>query len=279
MRFPNDQRRALQAGLARGLFSMRELRFASRGALAVAVVGALAVGAWMSPWSPAAMDRAERLAARGDVDGAVAAWLDIADHASGGRAQDALWQAAWLASVDVQDPQRSVELLRRFASEYPDSDRAPQALARLGTLYQLYLQDPVRAAEAWAQAGSTHPDHPDAGRWQLDAGLAFHAAGLPERAVEPLEAATEHDDTRVAAHLALGRLALAGDPAVAYDHYSEALQDADNDADRSLARLGAASALESLDDVDQALAELESADATDTAAQRRRARLEAREQR
>lgn len=257
----------------------RELRFVSRGAALVLVGGALFGGFWLSPWSPMGLDRAATLAASGETDRAVAAYMEIADGPGFPATRlDARWQAAWLASVDPTDPQRAVDLLRDFAQREPDTLRTAHAHERLGTLYRLYLGDLVRAAEAWQQAAALAPAAPEAGHWQLDAGLAYLDAGLPDKAAEPLLAATQTAEA-VPAHLALGRMFLAEQPTLAYEHYSAAVRLATDEADRSLARLGAATALESLDQVDEALAELEAGGDDDRVLQRRRARLEAREQR
>lgn len=266
--------------ISRRLLSVRELGFASRGAIGLALVGLLATGAWFSPWSPGAMDHAADLAARGDTDAAVGVYLRVADGpVLPSMARDARWQAAWVASVDTTQPQRAVELLRDFTSRYPADPLAAQAFERLATLYSLYQGDPVRAAEAWESAAAVSPASPDAGRWLVEAGLAYSDADLPERAATALRAATAHPSQAVAAHLGLGRLLLAQDPAKAYDHYTAALGLARDEQDTTVARLGMASALEALDRVDQALAELEGADGSDPAVARRRARLQARERR
>ncbi len=259
------------------LLHKHELRFVLGRAALVAALGLVALGTAMSPWSPLALDRAASLAAGGDDTAAIDAYLDLASTAGSQQARDdAAWKAAWLASVDAGDPQQAVELLRSYADAHPATARAATAQDRLGTLYQLYLQDPIRAAEAWQAAAQAAPDAPDVGRWQLDAGLAYLDAGLRDRAAAALDEATGHDSTFVAAQLALGRLSLADDPASAYDHYTLALGRAGTDGDRSLARLGVATALEGLDRVGQALAELEDSD-DDPALQRRRARLQARD--
>lgn len=266
--------------MSRRLLSRRELRFVSRGATVVVTAGLLAVGAWLTPWSPGAMDHAADLAAHGDTQAAIGVYLDIADGKGFPQTRaDARWAAAWLASVDAERPQQAVDLLRDFTRKHPDDPRVAQAWGRLGTMYSLYLHDDVRAAEAWQAAAASGPDHEDAGDWLLDAGIAYSDAGLAPRAVEVLTLAAAHPDTAVAAQLALGRLALGTDPATAYDHYSRALRQATEPADASLARLGIATALESLDRVDQALAELGSGDPGDAALTRRRARLEARDRR
>ncbi len=258
----------------------RELRFVGSRALVVIGLGILGGAFWFSPWSPAALDNAASLAARGDSDGAIAAYLDVADGpAFRGVREEALWQAAWLASVDGDHPQQAVELLRAYVQQAPGSARAAQAQERLATLYRLYLGDPIRAAEAWEHAADLSPAHAAAGRWQLDAGLAYMEAGLNDRARDAFDRAVAHPDVRVAAHLALGRVYLLDDPAAAYDHYSQALVSAQDPGDASLARLGAATALEALDEVGQALAELEGGDENDPALQRRRARLSARDRR
>ena len=266
--------------ISRRLFSRRERAFAARGALSVLGAGMLFGAFWLSPWSPGAQGRAGSLAASGQTDRAIEAYLDIAHGpACTAHQREALWQAAWLASVDPHDPQRAVDLMRGYVEAWPVSEHSAMAYERLATLYRLYLTDPVRAAEAWEKGAELLPASPDAARFQLEAGLAFVEAGLTERALPLLEAAAREPGQQVAAQLALGRITLPVDAARAYDHYAQALATAKDPADASLARLGAATALEALDQVDQALAELEGGDPADPALQRRRARLEARERR
>lgn len=270
----------MASSISRRLLSRRELRFVSRGAVVVSLGGLLVAAAWLTPWSPGAMDHAADLAAHGDTQAAIDVYLDIAD----GRGFDstrkqARWSAAWLASVDSAQPQQAVELLRDFTQRYPQDPLTARAWDRLGAVYSLYQRDSLRAAEAWQAAALVAPEHDDAGRWLLDAGLAYADADLADRAHDLLSQAATHPTQAVAAHLALGRLSLSTDPATAYGHYSSALGQADDPRDVSLARLGIATALESLDRVDQALAELEQGDSDDDALNRRRARLQARDRR
>jgi len=260
------------------LLSRRELRFATRGALGVGAVGLLVAAFWLSPWSPGALEHAAQLAAMGDTDQAIDVYLDVANGpAFAGTQRDARWSAAWLASVDDGDPQRALLLLRDYATRYPADPHAAQAWERLATLYRLHMHDPVRAAQAWDHAAAVSLSSPDAHRWKLEAGLAWIDAEQPERALVSLRAAAINPAQAPAAWLAMGRLQLSQDPAAAYDAYSKALTTSACEADASLARLGVATALESLDKVDQALAELDAGDRQDPALQRRRARLQAHE--
>lgn len=264
----------MRTDLSSLLLSRRELRFVTRGMVRLGLVGALAVGAWLSPLSPGPMMHAGDLAAAGQVDAAIEVYLHAAQsHLLPSTRREAHWAAASLASVDTTRPQRAIGLLRDFILQHPGHLESAQASARLGTLYLLYQHDPVRAAEAWGQAVAIAPQDPQAGQWLLDAGLVLSDAGLNDQGLAQLQRATQHPTQAFAAHFAMGRMTMALDPATAYGHYSAATRAATEEADQNLARLGAASALEALDRVDQAVAELSAVDSDQPELQRRRARL------
>ncbi len=264
----------MRTDLSSLLLTRRELRFVTRGMVRLGLVGALVVGGWLSPLSPGPMMHAGDLAASGQIDAAIDVYLHSAhSHLLPSTRREALWAAASLASVDTTRPQRAIDLLRDFVLQHPGQAETAQASARLGTLYLLYQHDPVRAAEAWGQAVATAPQDPQAGQWLLDAGLALADAGLSEQALTQLQRATEHPAQAFAASFAMGRLTMTVDPALAYGHYSAAARAATDGSDQNLARLGAASALEALDRVDQAVAELSAVETDEPGVQRRRARL------
>lgn len=255
------------------LLTRRELRFATRGMVRLGLAGALAAAGWLSPLSPGPLIHAGDLASSGRTDAAIEVYLHAADtQLLASSRLKARWAAASLASVDTSHPQRAIELLRGFVAEHPEDPLAAQALARLGTLYLLYQHDPVRAAEAWDQAVAIAPQDPSVGQWSLDAGLALADARLDEQAMVQLNRAATHPEQAFGARLAMGRLMLANDPVAAYEHYSAAARAAGNETDASLARLGAASALEALDRVEQAVAELSEAEADEPGVQRPRPR-------
>jgi hypothetical protein len=102
------------------LLSRRERRFVTRGMVRLGLVGAVAVGAWLSPLSPGPMMHAGDLAAAGQVDAAVEVYLHAAQqHLLPSTRLQAHWAAASLASVDTTRPQRAIDLLRDFVQTHP----------------------------------------------------------------------------------------------------------------------------------------------------------------
>lgn len=270
----------MRTGLAALLLSRRERRFLVRGMLGSAVVAGLGVLGWLSPLSPGPLLRAGDLAAEGRLDEAVALYEHTAErHWLAPIRADAAFAAASLASVDEQEPQRAVLLLRGFVAAHPDDQRVAEAWERLATLYLLFQHDPVRAAEAWQQAALAAPQDPRAGRWLLDAGLALADASLVERAEAVLELARAYPEQAGPAALTLGRLALKTDAGRAYRYFSEAAASSLGPAERELARAGMDSALEAMDRQMPALAEALPANGEDSGASLRRAGRAARSRR
>ena len=257
-----------------------ETRFLSRGLLVVMGVAIAGVSLWWSPWSPAAVERPAMLATAGFPNLALDAYVDLAHGwATEDTRAEALWRAGNLAAVDLRDPQRAVELFRELASDYPANAHTADARARLATLYALHLHDPLRAAESWEAAAAAGPDGPEAGERLLNAGLAFAEVGLTDRAELCLRGAAERPSLAVDAWLALGRVRLKERPAEAYAAYDAALRAGASGDDASLARLGLATALERMDRLDAALAELDEAAREgddDDVLRRRRNRLRSR---
>jgi tetratricopeptide (TPR) repeat protein len=247
------------------------------GALATVVV---CVAFWTSSLSPAALDRTAARAARGDVQGAVSAYLDQSDAlVSVQRRGEAMWRASVLTHVSLTDPQGAVVLLERLIENFPDHARVVDAHARIAMIQRHHDGDPIRAGVRWVAAASIDPAHPEAGRWMLDAGLAFADAGDLDNALSALRIAATRTEQAVAAHLAQGRIHLQRDPAQAYADYDAAFRAGAGVEAGRLAHLGMATALEYLDRRDAALAELDEAledGDIDAALQRRRNRLRAR---
>ena len=230
--------------------------------------------------SPAALDRTAAQAAAGDVDGAVSAYIDQANGLNSvERRGEALWRASVLTHVALSSPQHAVDLLEELIERFPEHPRVVDAHARIALIQRHHDGDAVRAGMRWVAAASIDPRHVDAGRWMLDAGLAFADAGDFDSALRAFRIAEARSEQTVAAKLAQGRIHLLRDPAQAYSDYDAAFRSgADQEAQR-LAQLGMATALEYLDRRDAALAELdeviEEGDA-DAALERRRDRLRAR---
>ena len=260
---PEAERRYLLTGIGTTIFTV------------VAVVGL-----WLSPLSPAHLDRTASQAASGDVPGAYDAYLDLANGwGPTERRGEALWRAAVMAHVSLNDVDASVHHLETLIEIFPEHARVSDAHARIGMVHRDHHGDPIRAGMRWVAAASVSPGHPNAGRWMLDAGLAFADAGAMDNAHTALAAAAMRPDQAVAARLAEGRLHLSTDPAQAYADYDAAFRAGAKEGARRLARLGMATALEYLDRREQALAELDDAadvGEEDSALRRRRDRLRAR---
>ncbi len=260
--------------------SIRERRYLWTGVgTALATVVAL-VGLWASPFSPVSLDNSALQAASGSPSDALEAYLEQADSwGSEHQRGEALWRAAVLSQVELADPDRAGEIIEDMITRFPSHARVPEAHARMAWIHSVHHKDPVQAGTRWVAAAAVAPSHPDAGRWMLDAGLAFAEAGDTGRAIVALAQAATRPDQAVAARMAQGRMRLSTDPAQAYVDYDAAFRAGATGEDKHLARLGMATALEHLDRREQALAELEEAaedGLNDAALRRRRTRLRAR---
>ena len=257
-----------------------EQRYLLSGFGVALVVVAGIVLLWMSPMSPAALDHTAAQAAKGDTRGAVASYLKQSNSwASDERKGESLWRAAVLTHISLSDTHAAAVLLEQLIERYPDHPRVVDAHARMALIHRQEDGDPVRAGMRWVAAASIDPSHRDAGRWMLDAGLAFADAGDLKHALSVLDVAASRPEQAVAARLAQGRLHLKTDPAQAYSDYDAAFRDGAEGEARRLAKLGMATALEYLDRREQALAELDDVvedGNADAALQRRRKRLQAR---
>ena len=257
-----------------------ERRYILRGIVSAFVC----VGAWLmfwtSPLSPGALDRTAVKAAAGDAQGAVESYLAQADSIGRDASKgEALWRAAVISHVSLNQPEQAVVLLEQLIERYPNHPRVVEAHARMGMIHRHHHGDPVRAGIRWVAAASVDPGHPDAGRWMLDAGLSFADAGDVENALAALEVAASRPEHAVASWLAQGRLQLRSDPAQAYSSYDAAFRAGAGGEAKRLAHLGMATALEYLDRREAALAELEEVvedGEADAALKRRRNRLRAR---
>jgi hypothetical protein len=260
--------------------SSQERRYLWTGAgSALGLVVAL-VCLWASPLSPVSLDNSALQAASGSPADAVEAYLDQSqgwgtDQNKG----EALWRAAVLSQVELTDPAQAGRIIEDLITRFPGHIRVAEAHARMAWIHSVHHRDPVQAGIRWVAAAAVNPRHPQAGRWMLDAGLAFADAGDTGRAMLALAQAATRPDQVVAARLAQGRMRLSADPAQAYVDYDAAFRAGATGEDRRLARLGMATALEHLDRREQALAELEEAaeeGMSDAALRRRRQRLRAR---
>lgn len=270
----------ISAGQMWKQFPESERVYLLKGVVAAALIVVAWMGYWMSPMSPAAVDRTAAQAARGDAHGAVLSYLEQADSWSSQSSRgEALWRAAVLTHVSLANPEQAVDHLERLIEEFGEHPRVVDAHARIALIHRHHNGDPVRAGVRWVAAASIDPTHADAGRWMLNAGIALADAGDVDNALRALRVAQGRSEQAVAANLAMGRLHLQRDPAQAYSDYDAAFRAGAAGEARRLAHLGMATALEYLDRREAALAELDEAveeGEMDAALQRRRNRLRAR---
>ena len=218
----------------------------------VAAAAVLLLGWWWSPLSPVAFDRPAASLASGDAEGALEEYLALAAAPIAER-DEALWQAALIAEVELQRIEQAAQLLQSCVDI--GGPRAAAASARLAHLES----DPLLAADRWVAAAELDPAHASAGRWLLNAGEAALAAAELQRAEEALLAATEHEDSAVLAWILLGRAVLESDPATAHGRYDAALAAGADGITAELARSGREAAATLMED-GRTLAELETAE-------------------
>jgi hypothetical protein len=264
-----------------------ELRSLLLLGVVTAVVSVGAVAAFIGPWSPHALDRPAALVAAGEPAAARDAWLALADHrlAGEGNRAAALWRAAQVTAVELDDPAAADALALRLIGEHPESADVPEALALRGLLAQR-LGRPADAVAHLVAAADALGDGPRAGALLLSAAQLDPAqSGLsPAEREALLRRAAEAPSTAAAAWIELGNLNLEAAPAAAYESYARALKaagsvdEAEGEAART-ARLGMATALERLEGREAALAAVDEGlaeDAEDEAMKRRKKRLDKR---
>jgi hypothetical protein len=252
-----------------------------------AAVSLGAVAAFVGPWSPHALHRPAGLVAAGAPAAARDAWLALADHRLAGASNRAaaLWRAAQVTAVELNDPAAADALALRLIGEHPESADVPEALALRGVLAQR-LGRPADAVTHLVAAADALGDGPRAGALLLSAAQLDPAqSGLSPAEREALLQRAAGEPTAAArAWIELGNLSLEASPAAAYEAYARALQaagaadGAESDAART-ARLGMATALERLEGREAALAAVDEGlaeDADDEAMKRRKKRLDKR---
>lgn len=235
----------------------------SRATWFLGTIGLVAVAAllWMTPVSPAALGRADAHLGQGDAPEAAHAYDEISEQNPwADTRQEALYRSAMVHAMDLGDTEAARGRLHR--------------LAALGGV--------TRAAEAWESIGRLRLDegHPRAASrafvnaWEVDPDAA--------RAVQRLEAAArarteigdvhmalklwrrlerEHPEHRDAGLVARAQIALAqGEAADALGLFDEAARLSENPELVTVARLGVATCLERMGDLDEALAAMDSLD-------------------
>ena len=179
---------------------------------------------WASPWSPVIPHRARQKVLQGDVAAAVEMLRWRAEHAfQEDVRQEALWEAAQLATLRISDTSVGISLLEECLA-LPGFPYESQAHSQLAAL--LSPTDPEDAIRHWTAAIAAEPDHPEAPKWRVRVANGHESLGNIEQAISAWELASVHERFEVPAHLALGRLQLQKDPADALRHFTAIKDDA-----------------------------------------------------
>ena len=131
-----------------------ERMYLLKGVTAAVFAVVAGMGFWMSPLSPASIDRTAAQAARGDVAGAIESYIDQSDSwASRTRRGESLWRAAVLTHVSLDKPEESERMLEQLIERFPDHARVVDAHARIALIHRHHNGDPVRAGVRWKDDG------------------------------------------------------------------------------------------------------------------------------
>jgi tetratricopeptide (TPR) repeat protein len=237
--------------------SLREVLISTGGL--VLLFAFLGIG----PWSPFALDRANRLLVRGDAAGAIRTCERIAVwNPLPGMRREARYRAALLQATEAGEPGQAATSLWNLLAEMPlESSIRPEALTLLASTLQTQLGRPGRAARLYEEAAIGAEDDPRQSAWTLAAADAFDEAGQSERAAKLRARVAVSQDPRAGeAWLALGRSQFAaGSWAASFDSYQHAVEMAGNESLRRLARFGVSLALEHMGESGAAVTELDEA--------------------
>jgi len=235
---------------------------------------------WLAPVSPLALWRADAALSSGDALSAVEQYDAIAEYNPiDSLRRDALYRGAMVWSVDLRDAREARLRWQAYADLAPDNLQASEAFEQIGRLY-LAEQSPQEAARLYRLAYEVAPDDPRGVDRLQSAARALEASGQADAALETWEQvfaiSTEHRSVALMRQAEI-RLSL-GDPTEALSLYDRAVTLAMDDHQDALARLGVASCLERLGNLDEAIAELDQTDLSGDARDRRMKGLRARRQ-
>jgi tetratricopeptide (TPR) repeat protein len=172
---------------------------------------------WSSPLSPVAPHRARKLVLKGKIELAIELLeLRARKSYSSSQKEEALWEAAQLAALRLEDPTRGIDLLEKCLrlEQFSHSSEAHAQLALL--LYDFAMEE---AIEHWQIAIALNPDHPQAQVWLSKLAMSYELKEDSEKAIETWQQ-IDDPNIRNVAELALGRLKLTTSPEEAYMHFS-----------------------------------------------------------
>lgn len=251
------------------------LRFVLRAAAGVVLGWGLLVGL---PIAPLALDGADLLQVSGHSELAVEHYERIgALHPIAEVRSEARLRAARVAVEELHDIARARRSLERLLSDRGFGNEASMAWERLGRLQQAD-GDLASAAQSYQNAFRSDRTSTEARR-RLVLSARTHAEAGHLRIASKLwsRLAKRYPEERAHSLVGQARLSLlAGDAQEALNLYERAIPHANDPALRRVARLGAATCLERLGNLDEALAEIDGAFLPDTVADRRRQGMQSR---
>lgn len=248
--------------------------------VAAATALAAAAALWVVPGSPVTLWRADAAVGASNPVAAVALYDDVGEHGwTTPLRRDALRRSALLLASDLGRPREARRRLEALIEVESDVAERAALRERIGHLHRLE-RDHESAAEDFLASHGTAPRHPRAAERLILAGRSFTEAGQNEVAGRVWERLAEAFPTRVAtARLAQARLALAtGDAQAALALFDDARMAARQPGELAAARLGVATSLERLGDLDEAIAEIDAADLPSGVRDRRMNALRARQE-
>ena len=172
---------------------------------------------WSSPLSPVAPHRARRLVLKGKLEQAINL-LELRAQKSYSSAQreEALWEAAQLAALRLEDPTRGIDLLEQCLQidDFQYSSEAHSQMALL--LFDFAIEESI---EHWQKAVTISPDHPQSQIWISKLAMSYELQEDHEKAIETWQLIDDPEIKNVA-ELALGRLKLTSAPQEAWQHFA-----------------------------------------------------------
>lgn len=238
-------------------------------------VSLIAILLWLSPMSPTALGHADASLGMGNPERAVARYERVArlNPVAWIRAE-ALYRAGMVYAVDLDEPAKAREHFEQAVSLFPEHERAAEIHERVGQI-RLSEHRPEAAWRAFMAAYEVNPDDPRASERLREAARARGEAG--DRAgAEALwdRIAVEFPEHRTRALVAKAALRLASDnPEGALPLYEQVAEQATDPNVIAVARLGAATCLERLGSLEEAMAELDEADLPEGVRESRRKSL------
>jgi tetratricopeptide (TPR) repeat protein len=226
----------------------------------LAVVGAATL--WLAPGSPITLWRADSAVGMSDPITAVALYDDVGTYGwTTPLRRDGLRRAALLLAADLGRPEAARERLEALIDiESTVAERA-DLRERIGHLHRVE-RDPAAAGRDFLAAHEAATTHPRAAERLILAARSFTEANEIEVARGLWERLAVGFPTHVAtARLAQARLALGeGDAQSALGYFDDAAMAARDPFELAAARLGVATSLERLGNLDEAIAEIDQAE-------------------